>query len=33
MNSVKRLFNLASLATRPKPTVGTTPSDVVFTEN
>jgi polyhydroxyalkanoate synthase len=33
MSSVKRLFNLASLATRDKPPVGTTPSDVVFTEN
>ena len=33
MNSVKRLFNLASLATRAKPAVGTTPSDVVFAEN
>jgi polyhydroxyalkanoate synthase len=33
MNSVKRLFNLASLATRPKPPVGRTPSDVVFSEN
>jgi polyhydroxyalkanoate synthase subunit PhaC len=33
MNGVKRLFNLASLATRPKPPVGTTPSDVVFSEN
>jgi len=33
MSSIKRLFNLASLATRAKPKVGTTPSDVVFTEN
>ena len=33
MSSIKRLFNLASLATRPKPPVGTTPSDVVFMEN
>lgn len=33
MNSVKRLLNLASLAARPKPAVGMTPSDVVFAEN
>jgi len=33
MSSVKRLFNLASLATRAKPPVGTTPHDVVFAEN
>jgi len=29
---IKRLFNLAGLALRAKPTVGTTPSDVVFSE-
>ncbi len=29
----ERLKNLASLASRPKPAVGMTPSDVVFTEN
>ena len=33
MNSVKRLLNLASLAARPKPAVGMTPSDVAFAEN
>lgn len=30
---MKRLLNLASLVTRPKPPVGTTPSDVVHREN
>ena len=30
---MKRLSNLASLFTRPKPPVGTTPSDVVLREN
>jgi polyhydroxyalkanoate synthase len=30
---LKRLLNLASLAVRPKPLVGVTPSDVVFSEN
>lgn len=30
---MKRLLNLASLVTRPRPTVGTTPSDVVHREN
>jgi polyhydroxyalkanoate synthase len=29
----KRLLNLAGLAVRPKPAVGMTPSDVVFSEN
>ena len=29
----KRLMNLAKLFVRPKPSVGETPSDVVFTEN
>ncbi len=33
MSPLTRLKNLASLATRPKPAVGTTPSDVVFAEN
>lgn len=30
---MKRLLNLASLVTRPKPPVGTTPADVVHREN
>ncbi len=30
---MQRLANLAKLLVRPKPSVGTTPSDVVFTEN
>jgi polyhydroxyalkanoate synthase len=30
---MKRLLNLASLAKRPKPPVGTTPADVVHSEN
>lgn len=30
---MKRLLNLASLATRPRPPVGTTPADVVHREN
>ena len=30
---LRRLFNLAGLAARPKPAVGTTPADVVFSEN
>jgi len=29
----ERLLRLSSLATRPKPPIGTTPSDVVFAEN
>jgi polyhydroxyalkanoate synthase subunit PhaC len=31
--STKRLLNLASLVTRPRPRVGATPADVVFREN
>ena len=33
MSSLKRFLQLASLASRPKAPVGTTPSDVVFAEN
>ena len=33
MKPLRRLFNLASLATRDKPHVGMTPSDIVFSEN